>query len=110
MDYTIVLIKDIVYGYEYEIIDNILFVNISKMCRDHHKDIEDWKKEHYGSLFLALETFVKHHKITQYKSLTYQEDLFVDPSIAFHLAYWINYNVGISYCSIILKMISLIRS
>lgn len=110
MDYRIVVLKDIVYNYEYEFIDNILFVNISKMCRDHNKDIELWKKEHYNPLYMALETFANHHKLNHYQSLIYEEDLFVDPSIAFHVAYWISYTVGISYCSTLLKMISLIRS
>lgn len=110
MEYTIIVLQDPVHGYEYEFLSDKLFVNISKMCRDHHKDLEIWKKEHYDPLFLALETFAKYHQLVHYQSLEYEKDLFVDPSIAFHVAYWISYTVGISYCSSLLKMISLIRS
>jgi len=110
MNSTLIVLQDPFYGFEFEFIADSLFLNISKLCRDHHKDIEEWKKEHYNILYLTLQDFANHYRLIHYKSLTYEQDLFVDPSIAFHLAYWIDYKVGISYCAMFFKMLSLIRS
>lgn len=110
MNSTLLVLEDPIYKFKFEFIAESLFLNISKLCRDHHKDLEEWKKEYYDSLFLALEQFAQHHHLVHYKSFIYENDLFVDPSIAFHLAYWIDSTVGISYCSMLFKMIHLIRS
>lgn len=110
MNSTLIVLQDSIYGFEFEFMADSLFVNISKLCRDHHKDLDEWKKEHYEPLFLALERFAQHHHLKHYQSLIYENDFFIDPSIAFHLAYWIDYTVGISYCSMLFKMIYLIRS
>lgn len=109
MNPTLIILKDPLYGFEFQFMNETFFLNISKLCRDHHKDIEEWKKEHYDSLYSVLEDFAHHYNLVHYKSFIFEKDLYVDPSIAFHLAYWINYSVGITYCAIFFKMFSLIH-
>ena len=33
-------------------------------------------------------------------------DLFIDPSISLHLAYWIDYQLGITLCAFLFNMIN----
>ena len=44
MNSTLIVLQDPIYGFEFEFIGDSLFVNISKLCRDHHKDLDNGKK------------------------------------------------------------------
>lgn len=104
MSYRIITLQDDILSIEY--IEENGFINATKLCRDYKKDFSIWKKEYYDNLYVALQTFCNVNRIESYKSLEYMNDLFVDPSISLHLAYWIDYQLGITLCAFLFNMVN----
>ena len=104
MSYRIITLQDDNLSIEY--IQENGFINATKLCRDYKKDFYIWKKEYYDNLYVALQTFCNINNITTYQSLEYMNELFIDPSIGLHLAYWIDYQLGINLCAFLFKMIN----
>jgi|Laugresbdmm110sn_1035088.scaffolds.fasta_scaffold31795_1 hypothetical protein len=104
MSYKIITLEDKNLKIEY--IEENGFINATKLCRDYKKDFSIWKNEYYDNLYVALQSFCNVYHIESYKSLEYMNDLFIDPSISLHLAYWIDYQLGITLCAFLFNMIN----
>ena len=99
MSYTITSLKDEDY-FEMDYIQENGFVNATRLCDFYQKDLGVWKEAHYEELFNALEAFCMDHRLTGYHTLDYKGNMFIDPALAFHLAYWIGPDVGVRFCAL----------
>jgi hypothetical protein len=75
------------------------FMNVTKLCNDYKKDFQEWKNTYYNHLYQSLQEFCHSHNIKSYHTIEYKNDVFMDPSIALHLAYWIDSKLGIHVCA-----------